>query len=99
MTEAKRQTVIDPAVRDIMARQEDKVGGSKSCVRGPTAMAGPWRRYASKAAMSAIFSSMKGWREPGPGGVSPGADRRIVPPRCGTIHRRDGRVRVRAGWP
>ena len=42
-------------------------------------MAGPWRRYASKAAMSAIFSSMKGWREPGPGGVSPGADRRIRP--------------------
>jgi len=29
MTESKRQTVIDPAVRDIMARQDDKVG-SKS---------------------------------------------------------------------
>ncbi len=29
MTEPKRQTVIDPAVRDIMTRQEEKVG-SKS---------------------------------------------------------------------
>jgi len=30
MTELKRQSVIDPAVRDIMANQEERTGGSKS---------------------------------------------------------------------
>ena len=30
MTELKRQSIIDPAVRDIMANQEERTAGSKS---------------------------------------------------------------------
>ena len=33
MTEPKRQTVIDPAVRDIMTRQEEKVGSKSDRVK------------------------------------------------------------------
>ena len=74
-------------------------GGSKSCAKAPTVMVGPWRRSASKVTTSAIFSSAKGWREPGPDGVNPGADLRGILAQAGTVLHCDGRVRVRAGGP